>query len=359
MSFTRLRKLHGKMYERRVERERRQRQKDALKATSANTFFLVGTPIHPNVGDSAIVLAELDFLKKLLPQGADLVEVTDDSLRRNRALALRAFSDSKKPLLWHGGGNMGDLWIEQELLRRDSFAALEGKRIISFPQTIFYSDTPEGKALATSSVPFYNGKTGLTLTARESRSFDIMKSIYPDTDVELMPDIVLSTCAETFGVVPRQRVGVLLCLRNDVEKSLSEQLRDELKACLKQLGVQFRMTDMGAASNIITAETRSEIVRRKMQEFCGARLVVTDRLHGMVFAALTGTPCVVFSNYNHKVKSTYDWISYLPFIRYAESLDEAKRVIPELLEMEDCEFDNRPLLPYFEKLKNTIREAYE
>lgn len=55
------------------------------------------------------------------------------------------------------------------------------------------------------------------------------------------------------------------------------------------------------------------------------------------------------------VKGTYDWISYLPYIRYVESAEEAEREIPELLAMKDCKFDNKPLMPYFEKLAEVIR----
>ena len=35
-----------------------------------------------------------------------------------------------------------------------------------------------------------------------------------------------------------------------------------------------------------------------MSEIGKRKVVVTDRLHGMIFCAITGTPCVVFSNYN-------------------------------------------------------------
>jgi pyruvyl transferase EpsI len=72
---------------------------------------------------------------------------------------------------------------------------------------------------------------------------------------------------------------------------------------------------------------------------------------------LAGTPCVVFSNYNHKVKSTYDWISYLPYIRYADTLDDAVQAITELIQMDECVFDNTPLVPYFDQLKDIILEA--
>jgi pyruvyl transferase EpsI len=104
----------------------------------------------------------------------------------------------------------------------------------------------------------------------------------------------------------------------------------------------------------ITKENRDECVRKKMQEFCGAKLVITDRLHGMVFSAITGTPCIVFSNSNHKVKGTYDWISYLPYISYVDTAEQAKEAITKLLDMKDCFYDNEPLKPYFENLAKVV-----
>ena len=188
MALYRLRKLHGQIHQYQIECRRKQLQKKVLRTSTPHTVFLVGTPIHPNIGDSAIVLAEIAFLKRILPRELALVEVTDDSLRRNKELVLRSVQRSGKlPVLWHGGGNMGDLWISQERLRRDTFTALGDRRIISFPQTIYYSDTEKGRQLAEKSIPFYNGKPGLTLTAREGRSYEIMRSLYPETDMYLMP----------------------------------------------------------------------------------------------------------------------------------------------------------------------------
>ena len=352
-----LRSLHGQLHEKRLETERERKKRKMLKSSTPDTLFLVGTPVHPNIGDSAIALAELSFLRKNLPPDLQVIEVMEDVFCNHRDLVDQRIRMSvNRPILWHGGGNMGDLWLEQEQMRRDALDAYYGRRIISFPQTIYYSDTEEGRRLAQASVPFYNGRKGLTLTAREGRSFEIMKALYPQTDIYLMPDIVLSSSAEEFGVLPQPRAGVLMCLRGDVEKSIPDAFWDQLKQRIEQQGLHYCVTDMGV-DMLIDQENRTAVVREKMQEFCGAELAVTDRLHGMVFAALTGTPCIVFSNYNHKVKSTYDWIRYLPYIRFAETVEEAERLIPELLAMKDCRYDSTPLASYYEKLAELILDA--
>lgn len=55
------------------------------------------------------------------------------------------------------------------------------------------------------------------------------------------------------------------------------------------------------------------------------KVVVTDRLHCMIFCAITQTPCVVLPNSNHKIKGTYEaWLSHLPYLVYMDELDTAQ-----------------------------------
>ena len=79
----------------------------------------------------------------------------------------------------------------------------------------------------------------------------------------------------------------------------------------------------------------------------------------MIFAAITGTPCIVFSNYNHKVKGTYDWISYLSYIKYVENVEEAINILPSLLEVKDCVFDNTSLMKYYDKMACIVKKKIE
>ena len=106
----------------------------------------------------------------------------------------------------------------------------------------------------------------------------------------------------------------------------------------------------------VSKEDRFSEIESKLTQYFSTSLVITDRLHGMVCAAITGTPCIAFSNYNHKIKSTYEWIRHLPYIRFANNVDEAIALIPELLAMKECKYDDAPLRPYFEELKNIIAE---
>ena len=56
----------------------------------------------------------------------------------------------------------------------------------------------------------------------------------------------------------------------------------------------------------MTRDIRGLVVRKELMRFARRQVVVTDRLHGMIFSAVTGTPCVVLSSYNHKIQEYYE-----------------------------------------------------
>ena len=85
--------------------------------------------------------------------------------------------------------------------------------------------------------------------------------------------------------------------------------------------------------------------------------MITDRLHGMVFAAITSTPCIALSNYNQKVKGTYEWIKHLPYIRFIEDENDIYKHIDELLKLDPYEYDNNFAMEYYEEIKIIDKSA--
>ena len=89
----------------------------------------------------------------------------------------------------------------------------------------------------------------------------------------------------------------------------------------------------------VPAEVREFEVERKFDEFRRARLVITDRLHGMIFAAITGTPCIALNNSSGKVEGVWSlWLRHLDYVKFVrEAADYVKFVreaaeIPALLD---------------------------
>ena len=311
--------------------------------------YLMGTPVHTNIGDAAIAIAEKHFLSRC---GYDLVVDIPTDQVWECARCIRRLLPAKAPVYLLGGGNMGDQYPPEENLRRKVLTEFSAHTMVIFPQTIHYSDGELGKQMEKESIELYKQCSDLTIVARETTSYGKMRQLYPNNQVLLTPDIVLSMEGRSYS---QRRNGVLMCLRNDGEKAMSGDIYHSLLHVVRSWGQKVEPIDM-IADKPISPALRDMVVETQMKRFSCAELVITDRLHGMVFAALTGTPCIVFRNYNHKVLGTYEWIQYLPYIRYAESVDDVEKYLPELLAMENCEYDNTPLMPYFEKLAEVVKK---
>lgn len=348
-----LRKLHGKLHDKLVAVKQDVSNYKYYTFPLGKKAYVIGTPEYTNLGDSAIAIAEMKFLEDCGIASNRIKEITVPEYNENSTKLVK-WIGRKNLICGIGGGNMGNQWYGEELFRYKFMKDFPHNPLIIFPQTIYYTDNEDGKIAEQKSINVYNGRPKLTLIPREDKSNEIMHNLYPETEILLTPDIVLSATMETFGATPNNRKGILLCMRNDAEKTLSTEELVFIDEYLKKLGYDYRKTDMHSDC-YVDKHNRVDCVRSKMNEFTKAELVITDRLHGMVFAAITGTPCIVFSNYNHKVLGTYKWISYLPYIKYADNVKEIESYASELLSMKNCKFDNTPLRPYFNKLAEVVK----
>lgn len=327
---------------------------DLIRAfASQKNVYLIGTPEHSNIGDSAIVLAEKKFLQACGVRKEAILEITVSEWLRYQKLFLKSIRP-KELICFTGGGNMGDQWISEEQFRRQCIKGRKKNPVLIFPQTLFYTDTPKGRMEKRNSVFYYNRSSDLVITAREQKSYEDMKSLYPEAEILLTPDIVLFTDRQDYGITRHRREGILLCFRQDAERQMSDEKRSQIERYLKEKKYRWKRSDMHAKGSV-TAEQRKESVHKKMSEFAQARLVITDRLHAMIFAALTETPCIVFENYNQKIAGTYEWIRHLPYIRLVGTTEEMCGCISELWNMQHCFFDNEWILKQYGPLKEAAR----
>lgn len=347
-----LRRLHGWLVEKNIERVQKQALRNELRNKKRPIVIIPGTPEHSNLGDSAIVLAQIEFLKKCGFSDKCIKETSFSQHLKYRKTILRNIA--RGTLITHlGGGNMGSQWKCEEDFHRMIVRDFSKNPMIIFPQTIYYSS--DAASQAQESKEIYNKHKFLTIVAREKSSSKIFRTLYPNVNHLLTPDIVLSATMETFDAKPQKRNGILLCMRSDAERAMTDNTRQVIEQLVRETGKDFRYTDM-YATKAVTKENRADCVKEKLEELASAKLVITDRLHGMVFAAITGTPCIAFGNYNHKVSGTYEWIQYLPYVKYAETVEQAEKWIPELLKMGGQVYDNTPLVPYFEELAQVVKK---
>ena len=91
----------------------------------------------------------------------------------------------------------------------------------------------------------------------------------------------------------------------------------------------------------ISIKERENTLKKLWCQITEAELVITDRLHGVIFCAITGTRCIAISNYNHKVIGTLKWLRESKNIVYCESVSSINLISPkeeEILDL-DCQFE--------------------
>lgn len=316
-------------------------------------IYLMGTPHHGNLGDSAIALAELKFLEKYICKKYQIKEITILEYEKFKRVIKIAISRNVLICL-QGGGNMGDVWFAEEQQRRDILQEYKNQKIVVFPQTIDYSHTLKGEVERKKSVDIYNNCNKLTLCAREEISYEEMCNLYTKANVILAPDIVLTTEISDYAVKKQNKNYILICFRNDKERSLALEDKEKLLEFLFKSGLELKYTDM-EIPGLVDKNERYMIVSNKMQEFCSAKLVVTDRLHAMIFSLLTGTPCVVFSNSNHKIKGVYKWLSDFEYITFCKNIQDAMEKADEYItENKVYKYESGQLQKYYTQLINSI-----
>ena len=290
---------------------------------------IFGTPNHGNLGDYAIYLAEKQLLAKHLPDCNIFgVNMTDF---QHEVRALSGLLQKEDLLILTGGGNLGNQYMDDEKIRRETIVRFPDNRIVLFPQTMYFTEDAEGREEEKKTAEIYGGHKDLWLTARDEQSCRKMEQLF-HREIRLLPDVVLTWKGRSWP----DKKGALLLLRNDVEGVLSPEQRKTVKEMLQPLYafVEETDTDIEVGNDLSCLDTE---LQKKLEQIGKAALVVTDRLHGMIFAALMQTPCLVLSNYNHKVEETYKWLQELDYVKYAADWNELPQMLGEI-RLKDCRY---------------------
>lgn len=304
--------------------------------------ILMQSPIHGNLGDQAIAVAELNLLRNLG------VSCFDYPWTEGREQLFAKYTSKRKTILVHGGGFLGILYPNEEQRFRDTLKAYSDSRIIVLPQTIFFDlNSEEGRRYFLESKEIYEAHPNLTIFVRERFSFEFMKNHMPDIRVELVPDVVMG-----MEYIPGKfnREGALICLRRDKEKILKECDSEVLYNTVSKYYETIHVTDTIIPESVMP-DQREKVVCQKLQEFSSSELVVTDRLHGMIFSAITETPCIILDSLSPKIKGSYEWIQNLDYICFAETVDEIPELIARLK-------GTHPFYDY-EKIRHSMKPLYE
>ena len=289
-------------------------KKKEIKFSAQKRVYLLLTPIHGNLGDQAIRYTENKFLIDNF-KGYEIVEIslkdTPDYL-----LSIKANISSDDIIFLHGGGNLGDLYYIEEYYRTKVVETLLNNTIISFPQSLAYKK-PIDLKIVNQSKRVYKKNSNFKMSIRESNSAMLFEQLF-EMDYIFCPDIVLYNDVE---YSTDKKEEVLILFRNDAETLYDSSYKDKLILWINQEGYETIQSDTHIGINISNCDiNRYTELFLKIDEIKQSKLVITDRLHGMILSYLSGVPCLVLDNTTKKISYCYkDWFKECDTVEILES----------------------------------------
>jgi exopolysaccharide biosynthesis predicted pyruvyltransferase EpsI len=281
---------------------------------------LLDVPTYENVGDSMIWAGQNAYLKAI---GARVTYIADLNWLRPDLLRERVGAGA---VLLQGGGNFGDLWPEHQAYRERVVSELGDRRIVQLPQSVHFRD----RANAKRANAILGRHPDFTLMVRDTASLERARRDLPDIRTVFCPDMALGWTP----VPPRHQHAqsrTVALLRRDREaveglyEAVTERLSDRgartvdwghhgldrvswaaVRTPLRRRTALAALRTSAAGYPLLEAAYRGGCrlnLRSGVRLLAGASLVVTDRLHAHVLAALLGIPHVVFDNSYGKIRS--------------------------------------------------------
>ena len=189
---------------------------------------------------------------------------------------------------------------------------------------------------------------------RDRLSFDFGLDEYKSFDkIFEAPDMALFLKPE-FDI-EREEEAVII-FRHDAEKSERTPGVDKIEDELRLKNVTYKILDTVVGRRISTKKRNKEFIDI-LKRFASAKFVITDRLHGMIMSAITGTPCLAFDNLTGKVSGCYKWIENLDYIRILRDESELESGVDWIIDAAEKKwnYDNKHLEKYYEKMADEIR----
>jgi pyruvyl transferase EpsO len=311
--------------------------RDVLADVPRGPCALLDFPYYRNVGDEAIWLGSLAALAALgfPPPAYTCGNDTYDARRLARRVGGGA-------IFLVGGGNFGDLHPKHQRLREGVLADFPGNPVVQLPQTIDFR-SPDARGRCGRAIAAHGR---FRLLVRDERSVDVARAELGVT-ASLCPDLALFLDAP-----PRSRPregGILWLARADAHRRHEPPREPDVRVSdWPDARVSVRRWALKMCSRIVRrplvhvlplrgalsatfGPAAREHVGLAFDWISSADVVVTDRLHGHLFALLTGTPQVLLDDATGKVRRFHDaWTrgttGVHPCDDVAHALAEARRL---------------------------------
>ena len=290
---------------------------------SAKKIFIFLAADYRNMGDIAITYAQKMFLDDKF-NDYEIIEIPADKTL-DYIKPVRNILNENDIITIIGGGNMGDIYEYYENLRRIVINNFKKNLIVSFPQTIDFSDTKKGRKSLKKTIKVIKKHNRIIISARELNSYNKMCSYFGKDKVILVPDIVLYL-KNKININEEEKIKIGICFREDKEEDKNKiEIKNKLIEALKEYDVEKFDTYL---QENFCYESRYETLKCLLRKISKFKIVYTNRLHAMIFAYLTNTKCIFIDNSNKKISNTYNtWIKDNNNIAELSNIENAIKAI--------------------------------
>lgn len=320
----------------------RSQLKEVLKGAKHCSMALF--PNQWNTGDSAIWLGQNTVLKSL---GIKVTETFCQQTYFKNRINRRP---DNEPILLHGGGNLGDLWLGEETLRRKILTDFPDRKIIQLPQSVHFQSLENAKQAE----PIYQ-HPGLTIMVRDQESSTWLNQHWGIKSV-MCPDAAL--CIQEKPIPQHPVVDVLYLCRGDKESKQalkltpfqgSSRVVDWIDPNLEHTHAtdseeiaseRYQKWIIQTAKHGRIRQTlyrryeenlRRQLIQSRMQRgfriLSKGKVVITDRLHAHILCVLMGKPNILLDNIYGKNFSVFkQWTQGLKGTHFARTSEEALQI---------------------------------
>ena len=266
-------------------------------------YLIFNGPTTGNIGDHAILFGEEKVLED---RNINYFRVSAKEMTYFFNLNLDKKVSKKDYIFVTGGGNVGSLWRNEQERINKVLNDFRNNKIIIFPQTVYYHENEFGRMCLEIDKKYYDSCEDLTIYARDMKTFRLL-----DEKLKVKTELVKDMALNLNYKIDSKRKGIIFCIRNDKEKNIDstqiEKLLKEVKEKYPNEKIKFMDTVKTNKKEYSYKNGKKEF-KKIIKLFQKSKLVVTDRLHGMIMTVITDTPCIALNNTSGKVKGVYDTI---------------------------------------------------
>lgn len=291
-------------------------------------YALFDLPFHTNIGDGLIWEGEVNFLNDLKCE-----------CQYSCSYFTCSFPDltENTTILFHGGGNFGDLYHEHIEFLQKIIKMYPNNKIIVLPQTVFYKSDEVMKM----DMQVINSHKNIILCARDARSYNLLSSTFVrSSTLRMVPDMAFYIPSSYTTVMSvNNYVGNLAILRTDGE------LKKGTYEWLKQVDAKIEdwpTFNHNVFDGTFTFKSIAKLVKLGLlpkywlNQYCEryfhSRMlhigisflskydkIYTTRLHGCILSILMGKEVYLLDNSYGKNYSFYEtWLKDFDNVHYIQ-----------------------------------------